>query len=85
MPSLNFLGLYLLNSAGIQGTQYQDYLWQLQQQLPAITFVGYVDQAGQAYSHLETNDYTSLIQDYQCLQYNNLFGGTDRRSAAFDP
>ena len=85
VTSLNFLGLYLLHYAGIQGTQYQDYLWQLQQQLPAITFVGYLDRVGQAYSHLETNDYTSLIQDYQCLQYNNLFGGTDRRSAAFDP
>ena len=85
VTSLNFLGLYLLHYAGIQGTQYQDYLWQLQQQLPAITFVGYVDRAGQAYSHLETNDYTSLIQDYQCVQYNNLFGGTNRRSAAFDP
>lgn len=85
VTSLNFLGLYLLRYAGIEGTTYQDYLWQLQQDLPAITFVGYVDASGEAHSHLETNDYTWEIQKYQCVQYNNLFGGKERRADAFDP
>ena len=76
VTSLNFLGQYLLRYAGIEGTDYGDFLWQLQSQLPAITFVGYVDQAGQAYSHLESNDFTALIQDYQCVQYDHLFGGS---------
>lgn len=84
ITSLNFLGQYLLRYAGIESTAYGNYLWQLQGQLPALTFVGYVDQYGQAYSHLETNDYTALIQDYQCVQYNNLFGGGQRQSALFD-
>ena len=47
--------------------------------------MGYVDQTGHAYSHLETNDFTTLIEDYQRLQYNNLFGGKDRLAAFFDP
>ena len=85
VTSLNFLSLYLLRYAGIPFTGYQDYLWQLQQTLPAVTFVGYVDADGEAHSHLETNDYTGLIQEYQCVQYNNLFGEKERRSAAFDP
>ena len=83
--SLNFLGQYLLRYAGIAGTPYGDFLWQLQEELPALTFVGYVDQTGHAYSHLETNDFTTLIEDYQRLQYNNLFGGKDRLAAFFDP
>lgn len=83
--SLNFLGQYLLRYAGIAGTPYRDFLWQLQEELPALTFVGYVDQTGHAYSHLETNDFTTLIEDYQRLQYNNLFGGKDRLAAFFDP
>ena len=53
--------------------------------MPALTFVGYVDQTGRAYSHLETNDFTARIEDYQRLQYNNLFGGKDRLAAFFDP
>ena len=83
--SLNFLGQYLLRYAGIAGTPYGDFLWQLQEELPALTFVGYVDQTGHAYSHLETNDFTARIEDYQRLQYNNLFGGKDRLAALFDP
>ena len=85
ITSLNFLSLYLLQYAGIGGTVYDGYLWQLQQQLPALTFVGYMDTAGQAHSHLETHDYAALIEDYQQVQYNNLFGGGGRRSAVFDP
>ena len=56
-----------------------------QEELPALTFVGYTDAAGRAYSHLETNDFTARIEDYQRLQYNNLFGGQDRLAAFFDP
>ena len=83
ITSLNFLGQYLLRYAGIESTAYGNFLWQLQEQLPALTFVGYVDRKGRAYSHLETNDYTALIQDYQCVQYNNLFGGDERLSELF--
>ena len=73
--SLNFLGQYLLRYAGIESDSYGLYLWDLQTQLPAITFVGYLDPAGKAYSHLETNAYTEKILDYQRLQYDRLFGG----------
>ena len=82
--SLNFLGQHLLRYAGVESTAYGNYLWQLQEQLPALTFVGYVDRKGRAYSHLETNDYTALIQDYQCVQYHNLFGGDERLAELFD-
>lgn len=83
VTNLNFLGQYVLCYAGIEATAYDSFLWQLQTQLPAVTFVGYVDEAGQAYSHLETNDFTALIEDYQRVQYNNLFGGGDRQEGLF--
>ena len=83
VTSLNFLGQYVLRYAGIEATAYDSFLWQLQTRLPAITFVGYVDREGQAYSHLETNDFTALIEDYQRVQYNNLFGGGDRQDGLF--
>ena len=85
VTSLNFLGQYLLRYAGIGGTAYDNYLWQLQTRLPAVTFVGYVDANGRAYSHLETNGFTPEIEDYQRVQYNNIFGGKERLTALFDP
>lgn len=48
-----------------------------------MTFVGYTDAGGRAYSHLEQNEYTGLIEQYRQVQYNNLFGGVDRREQYF--
>ena len=75
--SLNFLSQYLLSYSGIPTDSYGRFLWSLQDILPALTFVGYEDTLGAAYSHLENNGYTSLIEDYQALQYDRLFGGED--------
>ena len=75
--SLNFLSQYLLSYSGIPTDSYGRFLWSLQDILPALTFVGYKDTLGTAYSHLENNGYTSLIEDYQALQYDRLFGGED--------
>lgn len=75
--SLNFLSQYLLSYSGIPTDSYGRFLWSLQDILPALTFVGYKDTLGAAYSHLENNGYTSLIEDYQALQYDRLFGGED--------
>ena len=81
--SLNFLAQYLVRAAGIAPTTYGRYLWDLHQTIPALTFVGYTDAEGNAYSHLETNDFTALIRQYQAMQYNNLFGENQRRSDWF--
>ena len=75
--SLNFLSQYVLAYSGIPTDSYGRFLCSLQETLPALTFVGYQDALGAAYSHLETNGYTALIQDYQAMQYDRLFGGED--------
>ncbi len=78
--SLNFLGQYLLSYAGIENSLYENYLQNFQEVLPAMTFVGYIEQNGKAYSHLEQNEYTALIEDYRTLAYDNLFGGHSRHA-----
>ena len=83
VTSLNFLALYVLRCAGLEGTAWDNFLWDVQEQLPAMTFVGYTDTSGHAYSHLEQNEYTGLIEQYRQVQYNNLFGGRDRREQYF--
>ena len=72
--SLNFLGQYLLEYAGIEPDLYGKFLREVEEQLPVFTSVGYIDPQGHAYSHLETTQYEALIQDYQLLQYDRLFG-----------
>ena len=74
ITSLNFLGQKLLEYAGVKTSTYADYLLDLSDTLPAISFAGYFDSDGEAYSHLETNDLTDLIDRYQIVQYSNLFG-----------
>lgn len=72
--SLNFLALDLLTAAGLEGDSFMTFLAQLREQMPVATFVGYEDTEGNAYSHLETTALTPLLDDYQCVQYERLFG-----------
>lgn len=85
VSSLNFLGQHLLSLSGIRNSVYGDYLSGFEQQLPAFTFVGYMDTDGKAYSHLESNRYDSLIEDYRAFAYNNLFGAQQRCGSFFQP
>ena len=48
-----------------------------------MTFAGYFDREGNAYSHLDTTKFTPLIEDYERIQYNNLFGGDERQAELF--
>ena len=67
----------MLRYAGIEAGPYGQFLWSLQNTIPALTFVGYTDARGNAYSHLEDTVYTGKIEDYQRLQYVRLFGGEE--------
>ena len=83
ITSLNFLAQYVLRNAGIETSAYGKYLWNLQKTIPAMTFAGYFDSEGNAYSHLDTTKFTPLIKDYERVQYNNLFGGDERQAELF--
>lgn len=72
--SLNFLSQYLLEYAGLEGDRYFQFLDHLHDTIPVVTFAGYQDKIGNAYSHLERTNFTPLLQDYQCVQYERLFG-----------
>ena len=85
VSSLNFLGQHLLSLSGIRNSVYGDYLSGFEQQFPVFTFVGYMDADGKAYSHLESNRYDSLSEDYRAFAYNNLFGAQQRCGFFFQP
>lgn len=81
--SLNFLGQTLLELAGFQPSRYGQYLEHVQEDLSAVTFVGYVDREHNAYSFYESTQYDDLLYTYSVVQYNNLFGGSDRANVFF--
>ena len=62
---------------GLKGDSYLQFLSEMRQVMPVATFVGYKDPEGNAYSHWETTELTSLLVDYQCVQYERLFGMED--------
>ena len=73
--SLNYLSTLLLDVAGLETTPYQNFLKNMKQEIPVITGHGYMDKTGTYHDFTEANEYTSLISDYEILQYNNMFGG----------
>lgn len=71
--STNYLSTKLMEVAGLPKTPYQLYLTEFQKKIPAINVNGYMDQNG-IFHHLdEQNEYTPLLEQYDLLQYNELF------------
>ena len=71
--SLNFLAQELLKYAGIPAGDYGDYLNGFRETVPVVSFAGYKDARGNAYSHLEDTVFTQDIHNYQIVQYGILF------------
>lgn len=86
MLSANYLGSYLLSLTGLQKTGYQQYLLRQRQTLPVMNSFGYLgrDGAMHQWGSEEAGDKeSSLLDDYECLIYNELTGGKDRDASFF--
>ena len=81
--SVNYLSVLLSQAAGLPQTQYSKYLSVLYQSLPVITTVGYVDSEGNCYASDESSEYDDLLNDYNCLAYNSLFGDENTITSLF--
>lgn len=76
--SANYLSSLTLQTAGVEMPAYNQYLCQLQQQLPMINALGYVDRTGTYHYFSDETPERQLIEDYKVVQYNYLFGGHSR-------
>lgn len=68
--SANYLGGLLLQTAGIPGNAYFNYLDELREEYPVITVNGYKDNAGNVY---QWSGEGTEFSDYRILQYYELF------------
>lgn len=73
MLSSNYLSSLLLKTAGVAMTDYNKYLLELSKKLPVIDTVGYVDSEGNHYKWSDATEYSEILSDYNCIQYNNIF------------
>lgn len=81
--SANYLSSVLLKVAGLETTAYNEYLLELQKTLPVITALGYMDNDGNIYSYDEETEYSALLEEYEVLQYNNLFDSDHKVESIF--
>lgn len=71
--SSNYLSSLVLKTAGIKLTEYNKYLLNLSSVLPVIDNAGYVDSQGVHYKWSDASPYTSILDEYEKIQYNNIF------------
>ena len=82
--SVNYLSSLLMDTAGLEKTEYQTWLEKLQQQYPVITANFYQDADG-TFKAWEQEKSSGILNDYAILQYNNLVDKKHRISDFFVP
>ncbi len=73
MLSSNYLSSFVLQTAGVKLTEYNKYLLRLCETLPGIDTTGYIDREGNYYKWSDVSPYKTLLDEYEKIQYNNVF------------
>ena len=72
--SSNYLGSYILKLAGLEMPEYNQFLLSLKEELPIIGVGAVCDKDGNWYEDGKLpEEYQSLLNDYNILEYNNQF------------
>lgn len=76
--SANYLAAYLLKTVGINGSEYQQYLMNLYEEIPVINALFYIDKYNQIHKFSEMNEFTKVINEYRYVGYNNALDKKNR-------
>ncbi|MCD7745402.1 MAG: sulfatase-like hydrolase/transferase [Lachnospiraceae bacterium] len=77
--SLNYLYSIMADRLGLSMTGYQEYLLELSEEIPVLNSVGYWGADGNFYElDDEESPYYELVNEYNILEYNDIFGGDNR-------
>ncbi len=83
VTSANYLGLRMLEAAGLPFTGYQRFLDAMQQSVPVITSNMSIDSAG-IYHERDDAAMDEILKPYSILQYNDLVDESHRLQAFFE-
>lgn len=81
--SVNYLYSLVLETAGVELTEYNKYLLKLSETLPVIDTVGYIDNENNYYKWSDVSPYSHLLDEYEKIQYNNIFDQENIKSDIF--
>ena len=79
--SINYLSALMMETAGLQLTDYQRFLMDMNQYVPAVSANGYYDQHGELHDWSERDsdqESGKWLEEYEILQYNYLFDKENR-------
>ncbi len=71
--SVNYLSSLVLQTAGLELTEYNKYLLKLSETLPVINTAGYIDAEGTYYKWSDESPYSDILKEYEKIQYNCIF------------
>lgn len=81
--SVNYLSAWLLNTIQSPMTGYQKFLLDMSQKVPLLTQFAYRGDDGVLHEIDEESEYTSVLNEYAVLQYNNIFDSRNRLDSFF--
>ena len=81
--SANYLSTLLLQTADLKMPKYNEYLSALYRYLPVIDTTGYITAGGEDYTYDQKSEYDELLDNYEKVQYNNLFDSIGRHEELF--
>lgn len=79
--SINYLSTLVMETAGLELTDYQRFLLDMHQYIPAISANGYYDHHGQLHDLSEKDgdsEFSKWLEEYEIIQYNYLFDKQNR-------
>lgn len=83
--SLNYLSRYMLDAAGIELPSYHNFLKDMEEVVPAMNALGYysVSEGGFVSYDKAKDEEAAWLNQYEALQYNNLFDEENRDDELF--
>lgn len=81
--SSNYLSSLLLQTAGLNKTEYNKYLLKLSKDLPVVNSVGYIDKDNNYYRWSDDTIYSDRLKKYEKIQYNYIFDQVNKKTDMF--
>ena len=82
--STNYLASTVFEIAGIELSDYDRYLLDLHERIPAITAIGVWDREGNYYPSIDESPYVDELSALQMVQYNLIFDDDNRLTDRFE-
>lgn len=82
--STNYFASTVFEIAGVELSDYDRYLLDLHEQVPAVTAIGVWDSDGNYYSSVDSSPYSEDLTALQMVQYNLIFDDDNRLTDRFE-